>query len=301
MGEFNVVVWKVEHGSAAFVRTPNGRTLAFDAGASSEFSPAKHLSASYGLDSYSNRLDYLFVSHPHSDHLTDLPTVYESLRPKVLSRNKSCPDDKVYKDGTDNLSEPFKTWKKMNDEYIHPVSGYEALTPDSNWEGVHFSTYCIEPEQLSDAGKGEGHLLNNLSLCVLVRYRDVEVFFPGDLEPAGWDALIDNTSVLDDVGGSDKSLRVLVASHHGRASGIRNTDRTVYTRFLDAMKPHLVLISDKYGNDTTDPDAYRPHALGAKVYCKATESLEDKKVVTTKTNDYVRVNHDTTAPLVIMP
>ena len=75
MGDFECIIWKVEHGSAAFLRTPNNRTMMLDAGCSENFSPAQHLKKYYNIDSKDNRLYKLIISHPDRDHIRNLPDV----------------------------------------------------------------------------------------------------------------------------------------------------------------------------------------------------------------------------------
>jgi hypothetical protein len=48
--QLEIVVWNVEHGSATYAKTPNGRHILMDAGASQAFSPASWLKEGYGID-----------------------------------------------------------------------------------------------------------------------------------------------------------------------------------------------------------------------------------------------------------
>jgi competence protein ComEC len=282
MSDFLCLVWKVEHGSAAFLKTPNDKTIMFDAGSSDDFSPAKHLSGQYNLNSINNKLDKLIISHADRDHISDLPYVYSLLKPRILSRNKAVSSDVLYPEGTTDLKDPLLTYKLMDDIYIHPISQSDQSTPISNWGDVFVEEFHCSPEQLKDCP--EGSLRNNLSALSYVRCGDLEVVFPGDLEPLGWDALIENTQIGQYVG--QAKVRILIASHHGRSSGIRIGEE-VYERFLNMMKPHIVIISDKWGNETTDPEAYKPYALGYSVYSNEEKKSENTQILTTKSNKCV--------------
>ncbi len=301
MSDFICNIWKVEHGSAAFLRTPsnssvNSRTVLFDAGCSDDFALAKHLSKEWGL-SRQNRLDWLIISHPDRDHIQDLPSVHSLLYPRVLSRNQSIPECAIYPDGMQNLSEPLKTYKEMHETYNQPVGDDLKNPPTSNWGGVLIKTFSSNLSHVE--GCPESKLKNNLSVLSYVRYDQVEIIFPGDLEPLGWEALLNNTDILTHMGNVE--IRILVASHHGRKSGIRNADETVYDRFLKAMKPHLVVMSDKWGSENTDPEAYRPYCLGFNVYNRAESKYEFMKVITTKTNNFVSVQYHNGKPYVVIP
>lgn len=303
MADFECVIWKVEHGSAAFLRTPNNRTIMFDAGCSKNFSPAYYLNQSYGLNSSTNKLDRLIVSHPDRDHIQDLPNISHLMDPiRRFTRNKSIPDRTTYPSGTTNLLEPLKTYKEMSDRYNYNLSDYNKDKPISNWGNVLIETFWCEPGHLE--GCPDGQMKNNLSCVSYVQYLDTEIVFPGDLEPHGWAALVENTNIEDYVG--QAKCRILVASHHGRESGIRyeyEGKKYIYSSFLELMEPHLVIISDKWGNESTDPDAYRPYTDGYPVISKSTRDFETKKVITTKTNDFVlvRVSGDNRTPAVWVP
>jgi competence protein ComEC len=290
MSDFECIIWKVEHGSAAFLKTPNDRTVMFDAGCSDDFSPANWLKQKYKFNSDSNRLDYLVISHPDRDHIRDLPDVHTLLNPGTLSRNKKIPTDVIYPSGTKDLQEPLKTYKEMNEKYIYGPAEYNKYLPISNWGNVRFAVFSCSPDHIPDCPKDR--MKNNLSLLTYIKYRDTEIVFPGDLEPIGWKALIKSTSVTDLVGSSD--CRILIAPHHGRRSGLyyKEGDREyIYDDFLKIMKPNLVIMSDKWGNETTDPDSYRPYVAndGWPVISKSRQ-IESKKVITTKINNYVRIS-----------
>jgi len=299
MSEFICNVWKVEHGSAAFIRTPtpNDRTILFDAGCSDDFPMAEHLARMWKLNNTTNRLGWIIISHPDRDHNQDLPNVYSLLYPWIFLRNRTIPDEIVYPEGTADLKEPLRTYKLMEDEYVYEIPEDWKNPPASNWGEVLVKTFNCIPDWLS--GCPEERLKNNLSLVSYVQYGSFELVLPGDLEPLGWDVLLDKTRMLDYVGKAD--TRIMVASHHGRSTGIRNPDGTVYERFLEAMRPHLVVISDKWGSESTDPEAYRPYCLGYKVYNRTTEEFEDTEVLTTKSNNYISIQYIKGNPYVIIP
>lgn len=283
MTEFACVIWKVEHGSAAFIRTSNSKTVMLDAGSSEDFSPAGYLSTKYSLNAKDKRLDKVIISHADRDHITDLPQVVKLLSPRILSRNISISSEILYPDGTVDLKDPLLTYKKMDENYNAEIGESDKELPVENWGGCLIKGFCCSPCQLIDCSREK--IKNNTSLLSYVGFNDFEIVFPGDLEPLGWDALIANTDIKDYAGKA--KLRILVASHHGRKSGIRCSDNgqdKVHDKFMNLMKPHLVIISDKWGNETTDPEAYRPYCLGCNVYFKNECKTERTKVLTTKSN-----------------
>ena len=304
MSDFQCVIWKVEHGSAAFLRTPNDRTIMFDAGCSDDFSPAVYLNQTYGLNSYNKRLDRLILSHPDRDHIRDIPNVHNLLDPRRFTRNHSIPEKVIYPSGTTELQEPLKTYKSMIERYRYEIGDYNKHLPVSNWGNVLVETFCCEPRHIPNCP--ESKLKNNLSLVSYVGYLDTEIVFPGDLEPYGWKSLLENTNIRDYVGRAE--CRILVASHHGRKSGIRykvDGKEYIYTDFLELMQPNLVIISDKWGNETTDPEAYRPHCTWYPVISRNTNQIQSKEILTTKTNEFILItvssSRGDTTPVVKVP
>ncbi len=59
--ECTVVFWDVQHGHAAYIKTPNGRHIVVDLGTgkysgnNAEFSPLLHLKNNYGVDRLDQR------------------------------------------------------------------------------------------------------------------------------------------------------------------------------------------------------------------------------------------------------
>jgi competence protein ComEC len=78
------VFWDVQHGSAAYIKTPNNRHMVVDLGTGSysgnkPFSPLLHLKNKYGV----NHLDYVVITHPHRDHIDDI-FLFQDLNPQTL-------------------------------------------------------------------------------------------------------------------------------------------------------------------------------------------------------------------------
>jgi len=75
---------------------------------------------------------------------------------------------------------------------------------------------------------------NDLSLVVFIKFAGFKILFPGDLEKAGWLALLENPAFRAELTYTD----VLVASHHGRENGYCGEG-------FDYCKPQVVVMSDK--------------------------------------------------------
>src|SRR5947207_1780550 len=88
MSNLRFIFWDVEHGSATYMATPNGKHFAFDLGQGSYerndavFSPLKNL-----YEQGIRQLDGVVITHPHRDHLDDIFN-FDLLSPRVLWRPK---------------------------------------------------------------------------------------------------------------------------------------------------------------------------------------------------------------------
>ena len=86
---------------------------------------------------------------------------------------------------------------------------------------------------------------------------DPHIMFPGDLECAGWLKLLEQSEFRDVL----KSTSVLIASHHGRASGICDEI------FAAGCNPYFVVISDKgYMYDTQETVSYYRSRAGGGMF-----------------------------------
>lgn len=298
MSTFSCTIWDVGLGSAAFVQCPNGKTILLDCGKSDNLSPAAILKQDHYLGPQ-GQLDLLVISHPHEDHIADLPAVREQLRPRILGRNRDHSRALIYRDGRNPQREPFKSFKELDEGYCFPVSKADETEPVENWGGVLCKGWsCSEQE----AGVED---LNNLSQLSYLRYGILEIIFPGDLEPAGWRALFAHRPNIREYLGKQLQ-RILIAPHHGRRSGLQDSDK-LYTEFLEVIRPNLVIISDEYGNETTDPETYKRYVFGDGVSVNKLDYAamrpvgmpqpqfkhEQCKVLTTKRHSIIKISEGT--------
>ena len=94
---------------------------------------------------------------------------------------------------------------------------------------------------------------NNLSVATFIRFGSFSILFAGDLEADGWESLLRLPSFRDRLA----TVRVLVASHHGRKNG-------QCEEVFNIVRPEFVIFSDDaIQHDTQKTDAwYRNRVLG---------------------------------------
>ena len=146
----------------------------------------------------------------------------------------------------------------------------------------------------NDAGVKDFANLNDYSLATVLLFGNLEILFPGDLEAPGWEALMESPKaqrLFTPSSTNQDEIRILVAAHHGRSAG-------VHIPFLERYRPHLTLMSEKRGSEHTDYSTYSRYTGGYFVRNPENGQFTERKVVTTKTNEYVLVVANSSAVLV---
>jgi beta-lactamase superfamily II metal-dependent hydrolase len=154
--ELTVVVWDVQHGHAVYVGSPLGEHVAIDAGRGSTgtggdaFSPLRWLRDRWGVQ----QLDGAVITHPHHDHVADLPNL-KAMRPRVLYRARVPGDD-----------DEFDAWQQT---YTAPITGHDPLACDVS--GYRVQTFV--PTRCPESN------LNNRSIVTVASYAGTKLLIPG--------------------------------------------------------------------------------------------------------------------------
>jgi beta-lactamase superfamily II metal-dependent hydrolase len=227
MTNLELKVFNVGQGlSVALIEHPEKYVTLIDLGASTGFTPLKHLSLKYQL-----RVDVLYVTHPHADHINDVETALESnFAPYGINyqsydwadvKKREKPDLAYKVDLFQDLINaiPFKTY-----------AGNASLIP---W---HFTP--------DNARKrfGENSYVNNSSFFVVYQWRDFKISIAGDLESDGMSDMVAAQNVRD----SAKGTYILIPPHHGHKNGFP-------TDWVTRMgKPHVSIISVQERDQSVD-------------------------------------------------
>lgn len=258
---FMFTLWDVEHGLAIWIQTPNGHHHFIDVGHNNvnDFCPYAHMREHYKVGS----IDYLIISHPDHDHIEGLPNMLNTIgEPRVFTRNKSyintLLDDQSTRECVDIL-------KNLHMRYSSPLDPAESPQNHNYNGGVHVTVASNVYE--------ENMKCNNTSVVAIYTYQGFSFICPGDIEPCGWNKLMENgRGLMNSLEGS--RIRILVAPHHGR--------KTAYSQdMIDSIKPHIILISDKYGKEETD-DRYYKVGIGVNI------DGEETRCISTKTKGRIR-------------
>ena len=246
-------ILNVEHGFCAYAIGSDGGVLLFDCGHGSVNRPSTYLPAR-GI----SNIRRFFVTNYDEDHISDLLAVRRSLHIEVLTRNASMTSSDIRSLKTPPISPAMNELLAMIDSFTGGVTS-EQLEP----AGLQVSFFCNDFPMFIDT--------NNLSLLTFLDVGGVSFVLGGDLERAGWLALLQQPQVRFLL----RQVDVFVASHHGRESGY-------CPEVFDYCTPRIIIMSDgpiRYDTQRM-ASTYARHALGEPF--STPSGQETRKVVTTR-------------------
>ncbi|MDW9726466.1 hypothetical protein GOB91_29945 [Sinorhizobium meliloti] len=261
-------IWDVEHGACAMLYHQLngyvGRLAMIDSGCTAEWRPSTFIRRSIGRD----RLDYLFITNADQDHMSDLQGLEaEGVNVDTLIRNPSYSGRQMraIKALGGPLSDDASWYTGACDSYNVPT----ALPFDTNMGGIQASLFWHNYPTFTNT--------NDLSLVAFIKYAGFKILFPGDLEKAGWLALLQREDFRSELSGTN----ILVASHHGRENGY-------CPDIFEYFTPDAVVISDKpivHETQRTVPD-YRRVVRNRGVRVRTT--MKDRHVLTTRRDGWIQ-------------
>jgi Predicted hydrolase (metallo-beta-lactamase superfamily) len=248
-------LWDVEHGLAIWIKTPSGHHHCIDAGHNGEngFCPFHHMKKNHNVSA----IDYLIISHPDKDHVEGIPSMVNNIgKPRVLLRNKTLPFEMKY----GKLDAEYLWAYKELDERFNGNVDESVLPTNIKFNGgVNITSRMNEYEDNMNC--------NDTSIVSIYEYGGLAFIMPGDIEPAGWNKLIDKHGVA--IGFALAGCKkILVAPHHGRPSAYSKD-------MIEFISPDLVLISDKFGKHETAQEYYTC-AKGLEIEGEKIKSLSTK-------------------------
>jgi beta-lactamase superfamily II metal-dependent hydrolase len=264
-----VMVFDVEHGACAFVKSPSGCTLLIDCGKAADFDPVDYI-LNYELNGTVEwkkgyPLTQLIVTHPHDDHIENIDAVVSRFKPAILDRQRYDWEGIKRPDAQDAEYQNLDTYSAWQETYSSPV----VQAP--NW-GMSIQRFCLTPNEARRLS--EPSYVNNsgiVSVVTVAGTRFSEKFlFGADVEQDGWKALLMREDFRSAVNGTD----FYVVPHHGHTSGFS-------TELYDAMggKPILNLIS------VTSRDEHVDQRYMSSDYASGTEVNGEKRYALTTRSD----------------
>jgi len=224
--DFKIYFIDVGQGDSEFIQLPNCKNALIDGGPSASKS-SKFVSF---LNSHNiTSIDYVVLTHPHSDHFTGLGYVFDNFNPTNFYDTKmNNPTSSTLQ----KVREKAKNKDGLN--IIYPAQG-DAL----NWDkdvSVKVLHSCDTPQESS-----QGDDLNNCSIVIKMQYQNTSILFMGDSE-------VDVEKELISKYGNELKAEVLKVGHHGS-----NTASS--SEFLNIVRPKQAYIEvgkNSYGLPVAD-------------------------------------------------
>lgn len=240
-----VTVIDVGQGDGILVELPGQGAILIDGGGlfDDRFDIGEQVVVPFLLSRWIARLDLVVLSHPHPDHLNGLAAVL-----------RHFPVGAVW-DGGQRVASPSYLWFEevlRHKRIPHKIlqAGYRT----SEFEPIEITVLHPPTTLLRGSPRGRSSDVNSNSLVLLLRYRDVRVLLPGDIEEEAERRLLEQRT--------DLSAQVLKVPHHGGRTSSS-------LPFLERVRPTVAVVSAGYRNRFRHPhqetlERYR--AMGIELY-----------------------------------
>jgi beta-lactamase superfamily II metal-dependent hydrolase len=254
-------IFDVEHGQCSYAITSTNRHILIDAGHNSttNWRPSTYLP----LQGVSH-IDQLIITNFDEDHASDLHNVISRMTVGTLVKNPSVTAEELRQlKEIGGIGRGIDALADMMARYTAPVTN----TIDyGDFKLRHF--WNRYPNEFDDE--------NNLSLVSIIESNGVRICYPGDMEVAGWENLLNQKSFREAIGEVD----ILIASHHGRRNGC--SERLFRETGLN---PVFVVISDSGPEFATQETVawYRQRCRGFHL------NGENRRVLTTRRDGRIRI------------
>jgi len=225
----DVLFFDVGQSDAALVRTPDGSHLLIDAGGRTPYSDAAdHTILPHLHYTGTAALDAVLVTHPDADHLGGLPTL---LRAQAT--------DAVWDNGISSNRPLYRETVRLADRLA--VQHRTVRNQDTLRVGAHTRVVGLGPPD--EDARSSLQTANDQSVVAALQYGSVQFLFPGDVEAAAEQWLVQTHGAL-------LRSNVVTVPHHGSPTSSSPA-------FVDAVShesTHAV-ISAGAGNQFGFPDS----------------------------------------------
>jgi competence protein ComEC len=262
MAKLKIAILNVGHGDFVYAVSPTGHNLIIDCGDGEEIVPSKFLSKVASISE-------LQVSHPHTDHFSDIAALSTKTIHSFRTPNPN------------NFEEKLIGWRKSDSSAIRTLKSlYGKNKADNNAVpfGGGFSHTVWNPTNVDFKDP------NTASLVTVLAFHDFKILFGADLPTAGWEALLKK----DDFVKAIRGTTVYKVAHHGRKVGYSEA-------LFKVISPMLCVISDKTIDDTNEntvaTNYYSQKASGALV-ANLPAGNNTRKVLTTRSDGSIFIEAD---------
>ena len=232
-----VTMLDVGQGDGIVICSDRGNIYISDCGSSSVNMVGKYRLLPFLKHKGYGKIKGIFISHLDEDHMNGIVELLELAPAEKIEIEYLFLAERVLETEEDD-----KTLKEMRN--LAKTNGVKVvyLAQGDKISDGNMSFYCLYPGKIQNAGnKSENR--NNLSMVLLLQYKDFEMLLSGDVEKAG-ELEIARQWLLEKNGKID----VLKVAHHG-SSG------SSCEELLEVLNPELSLISCGQNNSYGHPHA----------------------------------------------
>lgn len=260
-------VHDVGSGAYLYVQTPSGKKVVVDCG-SCDYSPSEEINPTFKRKA----VDYLIISHPHKDHISDILRLDDKFNVKLLHINRDITLEMVKRRNTDDDFDPDK------DECLQAYYRYaDRFDTDISWEesprnpkwGCGCTFHCHN-------ARGSDLKINDLSVTLFIRFGEHVIFYGADIEKKGWEYLLEKKIFKKYL----KETTIFIAPHHGNESGY-NPDA------FDYCDPKVIVMSTGPNSDTV-VSKYEQWPDGLEVN-RPDGKTEHRKILTTRHDGRIKM------------
>lgn len=220
----NIWIFDVGRGFVSAIRTPAGKWIMIDLGASSDFNPVTDFMLKKLLVTNQEKkrpISQLLITHPHNDHLTAIEEFDKHIWPSLLTvpndinHKNQPPKGKINWDLVTNQSDELTNYlrEKMFPRRAPPL----RATMDDQSDGFYFKIYYLLPGICEeDPELLKANYTNNLSIMARLNYKGKVILFCGDMMKDGMSKILEHDhpkTALKNYG-----VDFLIAPHHGLRS-----------------------------------------------------------------------------------
>jgi competence protein ComEC len=219
----DVIFLDVGQGDAAIVRLPNGKVMLIDVGQRNRHEDmGKDVVLPFLNQLGINKLDWVVMSHPHSDHIGGIVSILNEVEIDTLW----------------DTFIPYTSWAYHTIIDFADSNGIIINRPrrgEAKKLSENVYVFVLAPDSLFVVSE---HNVNNASIVFKLVYGETSILFTGDLEHEGDELLIPYRQLLK----SD----VLKVAHHGSITSSTEP-------LLDLINPTLSIISVGWKNKFRHP------------------------------------------------
>ena len=207
-----VTFFDVGQGDAALVTTPHNKHFLVDVGRwQPDYNSAKYIIIPHLKENGINKLDAVFLSHPHADHIGG-----------ILELMNTVPIDTIYNSCSDYNSQLYENYHQMAEQNNIPIKSLSAGDQVAIDPALRLFVYG--PSGISSSSN-----VNNRSLVLELIYGQTEFLFTGDAEEQQEHHLIKRYPELLDTD-------FLKVAHHGSRTSSQ-------TNLLTLASPDIGIVS----------------------------------------------------------